>query len=150
MSAQRNIALMRRWFKEVWNQGTIETINELLAEDAVLMGQGEPDVKIQGPAEFISFVQRIRGAFPDVKVSVEDAFGLGNKVVVRWSAAMTHQGDQLGIPASGKRVRITGMTMVRLRDGKIVEGWENWDQLAMMQQICAYEQLRAVLVKKTA
>ena len=80
---------------------------------------------------------------------VEETFGARDKVVVRWSATMTHKGDHLGIPATGKPVKITGMTMVRIRDGKITEGWDNWDQLAMMQQIGALEQA-AVLVKKTA
>src|SRR5438552_7871593 len=107
MSAKENVALMRRWFEEVWNQGKMETVNELLSEDAVGMGQGEPGVEIHGPADFIPFVNRIRGAFPDVKLSVEDAFGARDKVVVRWSATMTHQGDHLGMPASGKPVRIT-------------------------------------------
>jgi steroid delta-isomerase-like uncharacterized protein len=150
VSAKENVALMRRWFEEVWNQGKVETVNELLAEDAVGVGQGEPGVEIHGPSDFIPFVQRIRGAFPDVKVTIEDAFGVRDKVVLRWSATMTHQGDHLGMPASGKPVRITGMTMVRIRDGKIVEGWDNWDQLAMMQQIGAYEQPGTALVAKSA
>ena len=150
MSSNENVALMRRWFEEVWNQGKVETVNELLAEDAVGTGQAEPGVKIHGPADFIPFVHRIRGAFPDIKVRVEDAFGADDNVVVRWSATMTHSGNHLGIPASGKPVRLTGMSMVRIRDGKIAEGWDNWDQLAMMQQIGAFEQPRTTLVAKTA
>jgi len=150
MSTKENVALMRRWFEEVWNQGKIETVHELLSEDAVGIGQGEPSAKIHGPADFIPFVERIRGAFPDMKVTVEDAFGARDKVVVRWSGTMTHTGDQLGIPASGKPVQISGITIVRIRDGKIIEGWDNWDQLAMMQQIAAFEQPKAMLVKKTA
>lgn len=150
MSEKENVALMHRWFEEVWNQGKIETVNELLAEDAIGVGQAEPGVKIHGPADFILFVHRIRGAFPDIKVTVEHAFGAGDMVIVRWSATMTHKGDHLGIIASGKPVRITGMSMVRIREGKIAEGWDNWDQLAMMQQIGAYEQPRTTLVAKTA
>jgi steroid delta-isomerase-like uncharacterized protein len=150
MSAKENVAMMRRWFEEVWNHGKIETVTELLSQDAVGMGQGEPGAKIHGPVDFIPFVQRIRGAFPDIKVTIDDAFGARDKVVLRWSATMTHHGDHLGIPASGKPVRIGGMTMVRIRDGKIIEGWDNWDQLAMMQQIGALESPRTMLVKRTA
>ncbi|HTM89842.1 MAG TPA: ester cyclase [Terriglobales bacterium] len=150
MSAKENVALMRRWFEEVWNQGKIATVKELLAKDAVGMGQGEPGAKIRGPADFIRFVERIRGAFPDVKVTVEDTFGARDKVAVRWSATMTHRGAHLGIPPSGKPVRITGMTMVRIQDGKIIEGWDNWDQLAMMRQIEAYEHPKTTLVAHTA
>ena len=147
MSAKDNVELMRRWFREVWNEGKIQTVHDLLAPDAVGMGQGEQDVKVHGPGEFVPFVERIRGAFPDMKVVVEDAFGARDKVVVRWSATMTHRGDQLGVPATGKPVRISGMTIVRIRNGKIVEGWDNWDQLAMMQQIGAFERPQAVLLK---
>jgi predicted ester cyclase len=59
-------------------------------------------------------------------VTVEDAFGAGDKVVARWSATMTHKGGQLGIPASGKHVLITGISIGRIVNGKIVEGWDNW------------------------
>jgi steroid delta-isomerase-like uncharacterized protein len=147
MSAKENVELMRRWFREVWNEGKIQTVQELLAPDAVATGQAEQDVKFHGPAEFVPFVERIRGAFPDINVVVEDAFGARDKVVVRWYATMTHQGGHLGLPATGKPVRITGTTIVRIRNGQIVEGWDNWDQLAMMKQIGAYVQPQAILLK---
>jgi predicted ester cyclase len=68
---------------------------------------------------------------------VEDTFGADDKVVVRWSAKMTHTGDHLGIPATNKPVGITGITIARIEKGKIVQGWDNWDQLALMQQLSA-------------
>jgi steroid delta-isomerase-like uncharacterized protein len=147
MSAKENVDLMRRWFQEVWNEGKIETVHDLLAPEAVGVGQAEPGTKIHGPAEFLPFVERIRGAFPDINVVVDDAFGARDKVVVRWSATMTHQGDQLGIPASGKPVRISGISIVRVRNGKIIEAWDNWDQFALMQQIGAFERPNATLLK---
>ena len=55
--------------------------------------------------------------------------------MVRWSSVMTHTGDHLGVAASHKTVHITGITIARIANGKIIEGWDNWDQLAMMQQI---------------
>jgi steroid delta-isomerase-like uncharacterized protein len=137
MSVEENVALMRRWFEEIWNQGRLETVTELLAPNAIGMGQGEHDRIVHGPDDFLPFAQRLRQAFPDIHVTVEDAFGSGDKVVVRWSATMTHLGNQLGIPASGKRVNITGMTLVRFSGGQIAEGWDNWDQLRMMQMIGA-------------
>ena len=147
MSSESNVVLMRRWFEEVWNRGKMDTVRELLAEDAVGTGQAEPGVTIHGPADFIPFVERIRDAFPDIKMTVEEAFGNGEMVAVRWSATMTHRGDHLGIPATNKPVRLTGLTMVRMRNGQIVEGWDNWDQLGMMQQIGAIEPARMALGK---
>jgi steroid delta-isomerase-like uncharacterized protein len=116
-----------------------------MADNAVGIGQGGPEVAIRGPQAFQEFVQRLRSAFPDIHVNIEDAFGTEDKAVARWSATMTHQGDQLGIPASGKQVRITGITIVRIANGQIVEGWDNWDQLTMMREIGAIGDLRVAL-----
>ena len=115
------------------------------------MGQGLQGAITRGPRDFVPFVKRIRGAFPDIRLKVEDAFGEGDKVVVRWSADMTHQGDTLGVPATFRRVRVTGISVVRIAKGKIAEGWDNWDQLAMMQQIGALQEVRPakILVPET-
>jgi steroid delta-isomerase-like uncharacterized protein len=147
MSVEENIQLMRRWFKEVWNEGKMETIHTLLAADAIGIGELEDGRPLRGPAEFVPFVERIRGAFPDINILVEDAFGAEDKVVLRWSATMTHRGDHLGIPASGVRVRIAGMSIARIRDQQIVEGWDNWDQLGMLKQIGAYQSSETALRK---
>jgi steroid delta-isomerase-like uncharacterized protein len=108
MSVEENVQLMRRWFKEVWNEGKMQTIHELFAPDGVGNGEHEDGKPLRGPADFVPFAERIRGAFPDIHMVVEDAFGADDKVAVRWSATMTHRGDHLGMPASGKRVRVTG------------------------------------------
>ncbi len=140
MSADDNVQLMRRWFREVWNEGRIQTVYELLSPESVATGQRGADAEIRGPQEFEKFVREIRGAFPDIKVTVEDVFGTDDKVVLRWSAVMTHTGDALGVPASNRTVRSRGITIARIEHGKIVEGWDNWDQLGMLEQIGVYQQ----------
>jgi steroid delta-isomerase-like uncharacterized protein len=140
MSADENIQLMRRWFQEVWNEGRIQTVHELLHPDGIARGQRGADAEIRGPEEFVKFVGEIRGAFPDIKVNVEDVFGDGDKVVLRWSGVMTHTGDALGIAPTGRTVRSQGITIARIVDGKIVEGWDSWDQLGMLEQIGVYKQ----------
>jgi steroid delta-isomerase-like uncharacterized protein len=137
MSVEENIVLARRWFKEVWNEGKTQTIYDLMDENGIAVGQDQPGVVIRGPREFEMFVNRIRGAFPDQKITLEDAFGADDKAVIRWSAVMTHTGDQLGIPATNKRVKVTGISIAQFENGKIVRGWDNWDQLAMQQQLAA-------------
>lgn len=150
MSVQDNIQLATRWFQEVWNEGKMQTVHEILAPDAVAIGQAGAEVALHGPQEFVPFVDQIRTAFPDIHVDVEDAFGADDKVVLRWSARMTHQGHTLGVPATGKKVRLTGISIVRIVEGKIVAGWDNWDQLGMLQQIGAYGQREAVPLGKPA
>ena len=147
MSVEENVNLMRRWFEEVWNQGNTQTVRDLLAPDAIGSGQLEDGTNLRGPAGFVPFVERIRGAFPDIKIVVEDAFGSADKVVVRWSATMTHRGDHLGMPSTGKGVRLTGITIARIVGKQIVEGWDNWDQLAMLEQIGAYRRPQSTLQK---
>jgi len=135
MSVDENVLLLRRWFKEVWNEGRVQTIYDLLDENFIGIGQDQPGVVIHGPADFVALFNRLRGAFPDMKFTIEDAFGVDDKVTARWSAVMTHTGDQLGIPPTNKAVRITGITIGRFAKGKVVEAWDNWDQLALMQQL---------------
>ena len=118
MSVNDNIQLMRRWFQEVWNEGETKTVYELFAPEGVARGQRGAETEIRGPEEFVKFVQEIRGAFPDIKVKVEDIFGADDKVVLRWSAVMTHTGDALGIPASNQSVRSRGITIARFADGR--------------------------------
>lgn len=140
---------MRRWFQEVWNEGKIETVHELFHPEGRATGHYGAQSEISGPKGFVPFVEQIRGAFPDVKVTVEDAFGADDKVTVRWSARMTHTGNGLG-PATNKPVRITGITIVRISNGQIVEGWDNWDQLGMLEQMGVYEQPASVNLAKSA
>ena len=150
MPVKQNIELMQRWFQEVWNEGRTQTVYDLLSPNAVARGQRGAEAEIRGPEEFVKFVKEIRGAFPDIKVVVEDIFGTKDRVVVRWSATMTHSGDALGIAATNKAVRCRGISVARIVKGKIAEGWDNWDQLGMLEQIGAYKQPETVILAKSA
>jgi steroid delta-isomerase-like uncharacterized protein len=150
MPVKQNLELVRRWFQEVWNEGRTQTIYDLLSPDGVAKGQRGAEAEIRGPEEFVKFVDEIRGAFPDIKIEIEDIFGAKDKVVVRWLATMTHSGDALGVPATGKAVRSRGISIARIVKGKMVEGWDNWDQLGMLEQIGAYKQPETVILAKSA
>jgi steroid delta-isomerase-like uncharacterized protein len=143
MSVEDNVKIMRRWFQEVWNEGRTETIYELFSPDGIAHGQEGAEAELRGPQEFEGFVQKIRGAFSDIQLTVEDVFATDDKGVLRWSGVMTHTGDAMGIPASGRTIRLRGITMVRFADGKVIEGWDNWDQFGMLQQIGAFSQTLA-------
>ena len=80
-------------------------------------------------------MRTLRGAFPDLRFSLEDTIARDDMVVTRWHAQGTHRGEYLNVPASGRRMTTTGMTMHRLENGKIMEGWTNWDALGMLAQI---------------
>ena len=132
-----SVRFVETWFEEVWRKGRPEAIDEMVADDAVMHGLGGADAVVRGGAGFKPFVAQMRGAFPDVDIRPMQMIEEDDLIATRWVATMTHQGDQLGVPATGRHVSITGMTIVRLRDGKIVEAWNNYDQLSLMQQIGA-------------
>ena len=147
MSVEENVKLMRRWFQEVWNERNTQTIHELVAPNAVTFGQLEDGQPLRGAADFAAFAERILGAFSDVHFVVEDAFGADDNVVARWSATMAHTGNDLGMPSTGKPVRLTGISVVRVSEGKFVEGWDSWDQLGLMKQLGVYQVPEAALLK---
>ena len=132
MSAE-NKTLVRRWFDEVWNKGRAAAIDELLAGNAVVHGLGAAD--LHGPAGFRPFHAAYVSSFPDLTIQIDDLVAEGDIVAVRWSCTGTHRGDGLGFAATGKHARFSGMTFVRVAGGKLIEGWNSFDQLGMLQQL---------------
>ena len=131
MSAENKV-LLRRWFEEVWNNGRAAAIDELLAGNAVLHGFGPQPTTA---ADFKQFHTAYRNAFPDVTIQIDAMIAEGDIVAARWRAKGTHRGDGLGMAASGKAAEFNGMGFVRVTGGKIVEGWNLFDQLGMLQQL---------------
>ena len=127
-----NKALVRRWFEEVWNQGRADAVDEMLAAGAVVHGLGGD---MHGPDDFKRFHAAYREAFPDVRIQLEDLIAEGDRVAARWSGTATHQGGGLGFPATGRRVRLEGMILAVVERGRIVEGWNSFDQMGMLQQL---------------
>jgi steroid delta-isomerase-like uncharacterized protein len=135
MEHQDAAALLRRWFDEIWNQGRIETVDELLAEDAVMWGIGRPDQSSRGGAEFKEFYHRQRSATPDVKITLDQVVQEGDTAFARWTATMTHTGEGLGVAPTNQTITLSGMSACRVSNGKIVEGWNSWDQVGMARQL---------------
>ena len=135
---EANKALMRRWFEEVWNKGSADAIPEMFAKDGIAHGLSqEAQAPLRGPSDFLPFHAQFRGAFPDIEVMVEDQIAEGDMVATRCSVRGKHSGDSLGIAATHSPVDFTGMTITRIRDGKIVEAWNNFDFMRMYRQLGA-------------
>lgn len=141
--SEENKALVRRWFDEVWNNRQSQSIDKMLAADGVVHGLVE-DQAMQGTAAFKKFHETFCGAFPDVHVSVEDLVAEGDKVAVRCHVRARHLGDHLGLKATNAPVDFTGLSIVRISNGKIVEAWNNFDFERMGKQIGATD------IKRTA
>lgn len=140
MSAENKV-LLRRWFEEVWNKGRSVAIDEMLTPQSVVHGLG---ADLKGPAGFKPFHSAYRNAFPDVTVQIDAIIAEGDIVAARWSGTGTHRGDGLGFAPTGRRVQLNGMVFVRVEGGKLVEGWNNFDQLGILQQLGVVNQAPAV------
>jgi len=127
--------LIRRWFDEIWNEGRIESVDELLAEDALMWGIGRSDQSSRGGAEFKNFYHRQRSATPDVKINLDQVVQEGDTAFARWTVTGTHTGDGLGIAPTNKSITLKGMSACRASNGKIVEGWNIWDQIGLARQL---------------
>jgi predicted ester cyclase len=117
--------LTLRWFDEIWNRKNPEVIRELMDTEGVGCTEGG---EVVGPEAFVEqmFVP-LHEAFPDLRLTLHGVIVEGEESVVRWTAAATQAGPLLGIAATGKKVTFSGMTWLRFRDGKVVEGWDRWN-----------------------
>lgn len=136
MSAH-NEMLTRRWFKEVWNEGRAEAIDEMLDAHCVTHGLGLGTGDLHGSEGFKSIHTQFLGAFPDMYVTVEAVIAAGDMVATRLSGEATHAGDHLGVAATNRQITFTGMTFARWQGGKIVEAWNNIDMLGLLKQVGA-------------
>ena len=134
---EENKDLARRFMDEVYNKGNLEFIDEVVASNYVVHDPNSPEGVSGGVEGAKQFVGMYRSAFPDIQMTVEDLIAEGDKVVTRWKARGTHQGELMGIPPSGNQVAVTGISIDRIEGGKFVESWSNYDTLGMMQQIGA-------------
>jgi steroid delta-isomerase-like uncharacterized protein len=90
---------------------------------------------VYGPEGYKKFVSATRNAFPDAHFTVEDIFAEGDKMAARWTMTATHQGELRGIPPTGKKVTVWAISIYRIVEGRIVEAWERYDTLGLMQQL---------------
>jgi steroid delta-isomerase-like uncharacterized protein len=134
--SEENKAVVRRLIEEVWNNGNLDAIDELVASDHVDHDPGREGTP-GGPEGMRAFVQMYRSAYPDTHLAIGEIVADGDLVAMTWTATGTHQGELMGIPPSGKSVKVSGMGMDRVRDGKIVESWSNYDALGMLVQLGA-------------
>src|SRR5215208_508318 len=127
MSLEENKVLVRREQAELWNHtGDLEAAEELFAPDRV------EDAKQEAAS--------VRRGFPDLESTIEDLIAERDKVVVHWRAKATHQGEYMGIPPTGNRVNVRGISIYRIEGGLIAESWGVSEDLGLMRQIGAIPQ----------
>jgi steroid delta-isomerase-like uncharacterized protein len=132
----RNKRIGRLVLEQMWGEGRLEIADELYAPDYVdHVARGPEPGEVNGIDGIKQAVSAFRRAFPDLTYIVDEELAEGDLVVARFTARGTHLGPFLGLPPTGKVVAYSGIDMNRIRDGKIIESWVNYDALALLQQL---------------
>jgi steroid delta-isomerase-like uncharacterized protein len=126
--------LSRRIFEEVWNNRNLAAIDELLAANYVHHDPQTPQFP-NGPEGYKLLVSHYLKAFPDCHFAIDQELQDGNVAVTHWTVSGTHRGDLPVLAATGKTFSVSGISIARATDGKLVESWNIWDALGMMQQL---------------
>ena len=132
-SLEQNKALMRNYIEEAWNKGNLDFIDKNFSSDFVSHGTfpGQPTNR----DSVKSVISTVRNAIPDLHITIEDMLAEGDKVASRWVTKGTHKGDLMGAKPTGNKITVSETVVVRVKDGKVVEGWANRDDLGFLQQI---------------
>jgi steroid delta-isomerase-like uncharacterized protein len=136
MSAEQNKALVVRFVEELFNKGNVGIVGEIFAPDFIEHEQLPPGMP-SGREGVKVLASVLRSAFTDFKATIEDMLAEDDKVVVRMTWSGTHKGEFMGVPATGKRVSIGVIDIIRITNGKVVEHWGQMDAMGLMQQIGA-------------
>lgn len=125
-------------YERIWidglNQGDVSPANEAFASNCVIHMAGAPKPNLS-VAEFKELVSGLLTAFPDFKISIEDQAIAGDRVAFRWIATGTHSGPLGETPPTGKQVQFDGLILDHVVGEQVVERWEQWDQMGMLQQL---------------
>jgi steroid delta-isomerase-like uncharacterized protein len=133
MSIEESKAIVRFWMEECYNQGNLAVADELVAPDYV--NHSAPLGQAPGLEGEKQYAAMIRSAYPDFCMTIEDQIAEGDKVVTRYTGRGTHQGEFMGIPPTGKQITVTGIHIHRIAEGRVMEGWSEFDQLGGLQQL---------------
>jgi len=134
MAQSNRIELVSRIADDMWNRGKIDVGDEIMHADARYHGPHMPN-GCGGRDDWKRAVAMYRASFPDSHVRYEEMIEADDVVIGRWSATATHTGNLPGLEATGRSIRITGITIYRFADGMISEAWEELDMLGMWQQL---------------
>lgn len=119
---------------ELWNGGRLEIAEQLYSDQAERTDPNQMEAA-RGVQQIASYVAEVRAAFPDFKLQITKRIGEGDQIASEWTCSGTHRGTFLGIPPTGRRVEIHGVTLNRLQGGKIAEERVYFDRLSMLQQL---------------
>jgi steroid delta-isomerase-like uncharacterized protein len=135
MTSSNKELVVRLWYEELWNKWNLNAADELFSADYQLHIPGVPVPLDRNGAKQV--VTMFSGSFPDLTHTVDEVIAEGDTVAARWTVNGTHRGEFQGIPASGKSVQLSGITVHHFAGGKVRETWLAFDTATLLQQIGA-------------
>jgi steroid delta-isomerase-like uncharacterized protein len=129
-----NRQIVQRFMDECWNQGNLNTVMELVADNCRYHDPVFPSLT-SGAENIKNHIQTCRNGFPDLMFTIDDTIAERDEVVVHWTGTGTHKGQFLGMPPTNKKASVTGTSIFRLEGSKIVEEWANWNLMSMLEQL---------------
>ena len=135
MTAETNLQTSRRFMEECMNQGNLDLMDELCTPDCITHDPAE-EGDIVGIEAHKERLQKYLTAMPDMQFTIDDQLASRDRVATRWTVRATNTGSLLGMPPTGKKLEVSGMTIDRFDAvGRIAEAWDEWDNLGFMQQL---------------
>jgi len=131
---QKNEIIIKRYFEEVWNQGKLEVLDELLSPEYINHSPGIANPP-PGPEGLKPIVNAIREGIPDLNYIIKNLVVSDDKVAVHVVMTGTHTGSLFGMPATNKKIEVNQMQIERIENGKMTEHWRVTDDLTMMKQL---------------
>jgi steroid delta-isomerase-like uncharacterized protein len=133
---EQEASVVSRYFNDVWSQGNLDILDELLTADYVNHTPSTPNPP-PGPGGLKPIIAAFRTAFPDLHFTVLDVVVEGERVAVRVRMEGTHDGPLFGLPATHRRVSVDQINVEVFRDGRIAEHWRVTNELGLMRQLGA-------------
>ena len=135
--SEENKAKARRLLEEGFSQGNLEVVDEVLDPDFVCYDPNSESGEVRGAHTIKGEIEYFRNALSGLTYTIEDQIAEGDTVVTRYTVSGTHEGELFGVPASGEQVEMTGISIDRFEDGKMVEEWPEYDLLGVMRKLGA-------------
>ena len=136
MWMEKNKVIARSFRRDLWNSGDLTLADQIIDPNCIVHARIPFATDFtSGPEALKLLVGFFHMTFSEIEMEVEQVVAEDDLVTVRWSGRGRHTGDLFGVPPTGRRIVTSGIDMLRLADGRIVEGWVSWDALSLMEQI---------------
>jgi steroid delta-isomerase-like uncharacterized protein len=135
MNAEEKKSLIRRYYQEVWSEGNFAFVDRHMTAEYVNIDPATPGTRVQGREAFKHLVSALRGAFQEMKMTIDGQYVDGDVVVTEWTAHAVHRGPLNGLPPTCKEGTTTGITISRFQGDKIAQDHAVWDLFGLLQRV---------------